>query len=988
MAKKSKPTDPKTETAARIKRTESYAERVRLMFVATVNQILALNKTLPKLEPGVMFSFDAQSQKKQNEVERLLRQLHSVATMAIQQGITLEWGQANAAADTLIKSVFSSEVLSSPQFSAWTNRNGSAMKAFLARSEHGLNLSERVWQAVRQLRDEMEVAITVSVGEGQSAQKMSQAVRQYLNDPDLMFRRFRYKVGEEPEYDEAGNEIGKKIIWGRKWKKRIKKPDGTYGWIDYDRDSYKTGAGVYKSSAKNAMRVARTETNIAYRRADHERWQAMDFVLGQRVSMSKDHPKRDICDKLTGDYPKDFVFDGWHPQCFCYVTPITLPPEETEKLTEMMLNGEDWRSELARLRRGREITSYPDNFKEWVTDNAYKIQASRERGTEPYFIRNNAQAIDNIINPPKALTPQEIAAQRHASRTPEQEEKIRNAWQERKERMEAQKKNSHISKITHSYGNRILEVMGDIPGVDTTALRGAIKAGDTDLIREEAQKLRALGKQFKADAHSALGKAADYGEISSDALNAAIKAGNIKSIWEETKALQSQIKATQADEASLETLIPNAHEWHKKFTSAKLHVAFDAIERTFARWTWDYSTQASLQFLKGKLETEINFVSKSTYETKEVAKAAYQRRLDLINKRIQMLTIKEGIDSELTFAGTTKSAELKTLAIEFKNLFKDNNTSLTILQTKANTIKAKVAKLQAAAAARAAKKASTSTPKTGSLTHQKPDEYGGVNVYSELNKLSDSEFIRIMNSGWSKKLGEIICGDEDTWNKFKNHHISRAEFMRVVMVHNKGDFGKVDYAALPVPHVLVAALSMKITQSEKDQIRSHGTGGYIGTSNSFKMNGCLRNGTKVDPYSGEKWTSDDDKTKDTLDKVISGNHIKANTTLFRMVDSDWLESFAGKISEPWKIDNLEAAAKTLIGKKLQNLSYTSASFTTDLNVFGRRPICLRIKTPSGTNMYITENYAESEAIYGRGLTLKPVCVTRNGNFILIDCIIC
>lgn len=440
MAKKKPTSDPKAETTARIKRTEAYAERVRLMFAATVNQILALNKTLPKLQPGEMFSFDSQSLKKQNEVEKLLRQLHSVATMAIQQGITLEWSQANAAADALVKSVFGQAVLSTPEFKAWGARNGAAMQAFISRSEKGLNLSDRVWKAVRQLRDEMEVAITVSVGEGQSAQKISQSVRKYLNDPDLMFRRFRYKAGEEPILDEDGKEIGKKIIWGKKWKKRIKKPDGTYGWIDYDRDSYKTGAGVYKSSAKNAMRVARTETNIAYRRADHERWQAMDFVLGQRVSMSKNHPKKDICDKLAGDYPKDFVFDGWHPQCFCFVTPITIPPEETAKLTEMMLNGEDWKSELARLKRGREITSYPDNFKQWVTDNADNIQAARERGTEPYFIRNNGAAIDNIINPPKALTektnttrtPQEIAKERHAARTTEDVEKIQSEWNRRR----------------------------------------------------------------------------------------------------------------------------------------------------------------------------------------------------------------------------------------------------------------------------------------------------------------------------------------------------------------------------------------------------------------------------------------------------------------------------------------------------------------------------------------------------------------------------
>lgn len=685
MAKK-KQTDPKAETAARIKRTEAYAERVRALFAATVNQILALNKTIPTLKPGEMFSFDAQSLKKQNEVERLLRQLHSVATMAIQQGITLEWGQANAAADNLVKSVFGQAVLSSPEFKAWGGRNGAAMQAFINRSEKGLSLSDRVWQAVRQLREEMEVAITISVGEGQSAQKMSQSVRQYLNDPDLMFRRFRYKAGEEIEYDEDGNEIGKKIIWGRKWKKRIKKPDGTYGWIDYDRNDYKTGAGVYKSSAKNAMRVARTETNIAYRRADHQRWQAMDFVIGQRVSMSKDHPKKDICDKLAGDYPKDFVFDGWHPQCFCYVTPITIPPEETAKLTEMMLAGEDWRGELARLKRGREITSYPDNFKSWVRDNADNIQAARDRGTEPYFIRNNARAINNIINPPKALTPREIADQRHAARTDADKQKILNAWQERKERIEAEKKASHITAITSTYGNRILDIMGDIPGVDTTALRAAIKAGDTTLIQDEAKKLRDLGKQFKADAHLALGTASDYGEISGANLQAAIKAGNIKSIWEQTKALQSQIKATQADEAALETLIPNAHDWHKKFTSTDLHAVYDNVEKKLTSLSG-----LSLAEQKKKLEFEMSYVASpgtykpgaKQYPTWEVAQNAYGKALADVNYKIAI----ENITNQLKIVEAwslahPKSKNVANYLLEAKNSIL-NKEPLPIIQTKA-----------------------------------------------------------------------------------------------------------------------------------------------------------------------------------------------------------------------------------------------------------------------------------------------------------------
>lgn len=300
------PSDIMSSAAERIQRTEAYAEQVRKMFAKTVNEILALNKTMPKLEEGVMFSFDGESVKRQREVERLLRQLHSAATAAIKQGIELEWDKANAECDKLISSAFGNAVLSSTMFSAWTQRNESAMQAFINRSEKGLNLSDRVWQSVRQLRDEMEVAMTVGIGEGQSAASMSRKVRQYLNDPDLMFRRFRYK-------DESGE-------WRLKWKKRIKdEKTGKYKWIDYDKSSYQddwTGRGYYKSAAQNAMRVTRTETNMAYRRADNERWAQMDFVLGQRISLSRSHPRKDICDKLQGDYPKEFVFEGWHPQCY------------------------------------------------------------------------------------------------------------------------------------------------------------------------------------------------------------------------------------------------------------------------------------------------------------------------------------------------------------------------------------------------------------------------------------------------------------------------------------------------------------------------------------------------------------------------------------------------------------------------------------------------------------------------------------------------
>lgn len=417
MAKKSN-SAPQRATAARIARTEAYAEKVRTLFAATVNRIIELNKRLPNIDEGEMFSFDAQTEKLRAEVERALRQLHSVATTAIQQGIEVEWNTANDECDRIVQSVFGKKALNNPEFGAWLKRNNSAMRAFIARSDAGMNLSDRVWQSTRQLRDEMEIAITCAIGDGTSAATMSRHIRQYLNDPDLMFRRFRYK---DPETGE----------WRRKWKKRIIDPEtGKVTWIDYDKGKYEdqwTGRGYYKSAAQNAMRVARTETNIAYRRADNARWQQMDFVLGQRVQMSKNHPRPDICDKLAGDYPKDFVFDGWHPQCFCFVTPILIDDDVYDQL----MDKDDWRGELQRYADAHRIKGYPDNFQSWVNDNADKIADARRRGTEPYFIRNNAAAIADILNPQKQPSPLEIAEQRHASRTPEDVERVQKAWAQR-----------------------------------------------------------------------------------------------------------------------------------------------------------------------------------------------------------------------------------------------------------------------------------------------------------------------------------------------------------------------------------------------------------------------------------------------------------------------------------------------------------------------------------------------------------------------------
>ena len=145
----------------------------------------------------------------------------------------------------------------------------------------------------------MELALDIGIGEGRSAAELSRDVRRYLNHPERLFRRVR---------DKHGNLV-----------------------LSQAAKAFNPGQGVYRSSFKNARRLTATETNMAYRKADNERWQQLFFVVGFEVKLSNNHsingvPFTDICDELAGKYPKTFVFTGWHPLCRCYTVPILITP--------------------------------------------------------------------------------------------------------------------------------------------------------------------------------------------------------------------------------------------------------------------------------------------------------------------------------------------------------------------------------------------------------------------------------------------------------------------------------------------------------------------------------------------------------------------------------------------------------------------------------------------------------------------------------------
>lgn len=352
MSKKQKKIEIEKYLPGLFARTEGYASNVSKYYTAAVNALLDLAADVD-LEPDTVFYF-ADHKKLSVKSTNILRGLYSAVYQEIRRGVIAEWEFANLSNDAMIESIFGKGLKDDNHYARWFSRNHDAMEAFFKRTNEygGLNLSQKVWKYTSQFKEEMELALSASLGRGDSAATVSRHVRQYLQEPDRLFRRVR---------DEEGN---------LKLSKRAA--------------AYHPGRGEYRSSYKNAMRLARTETNMAYRAADNERWSQLDFVVGIEVKRSKRKFPCKVCESLTGKYPKDFVFKGWHPQCRCYAVPILCSMDEMVAMQKRLLNGED----TGGFHSANEVREPNADFKKWLGENRERIDSAQSL---PYWIKDNPQ---------------------------------------------------------------------------------------------------------------------------------------------------------------------------------------------------------------------------------------------------------------------------------------------------------------------------------------------------------------------------------------------------------------------------------------------------------------------------------------------------------------------------------------------------------------------------------------------------------------------
>lgn len=507
------------------------------------------------------------------------------------------------------------------------------------KTKNGLNLSQIIWNYCQQTKSEFEMAMSNTIADGikkgSSAEEVGKSIRKYLNDPDMMYRRYHtIKVQKNGKKKDV-------VTWRRR---RI--IDGKVRFIEEPLE--KVGMGVYRSARKNALRVARTEINSAYHKARNERWQNEPFVIGQYIHVSPQHNIDDICNDLEGRYPKDYVWISWHPQCICTSDPITIQGEEKKEFYKRLMAGEDMSNYVSPFA----VLTMPEKYNQYIKDNSEAIVKAGMKGKLAWHLQDNTKYWVHLLSPSdrkklglKAVSSKELilakAKERHALRTKEQIDKIQSRWDKHRR--------DYYNGLVHNLlGSKSVT---DIKSQDLFERYYAIRYAIKD--KKSASEIASLFDRFKRGyqtklawtdrkvAMNVMKVAANYGETDVSSVLSALKSANYTLARKEAKTLANAISAIKKDELSLSALIPDVNKWHKQFTSKELHGVYDAVEAKLAQWQ-----SLTLEKQASKLQFEaVDFLGgnmhgvQQKYATWKVSQAAYLKKLDEVKTAIDWVNI-------------------------------------------------------------------------------------------------------------------------------------------------------------------------------------------------------------------------------------------------------------------------------------------------------------------------------------------------------------
>lgn len=320
-----------------------------------------------------IFSFDKHPRLKRY-FDSIVKQVTQKMVRVIDDQTKDSWARGSKKAiDAVIPTLRNNSVLlKAVKNSSEINLN--ALQSFQKRKANGMTLSDRVWNITKTFKQEMEFALDLSIAQGKSAQDISKEVRKLLKNPNKASMMVR---------DKHGNKTMKKLE-----------------------------KGVYQSSYKNAMRLARTENNIAYHTSTNEKYNEFDFVVGIEVRLSNNLAHCPFCQSMAGKYPKDFKFVSWHPNCRCTTIPILKTPEEMQEDNDSLAQGKEVSSSSV-----NEVKTPNKAFMDYIALNKSRIEGLKSK---PYFYQDNMKYVN--------LKEKKVKAEK----TEEQKKKIQEKWDKRR----------------------------------------------------------------------------------------------------------------------------------------------------------------------------------------------------------------------------------------------------------------------------------------------------------------------------------------------------------------------------------------------------------------------------------------------------------------------------------------------------------------------------------------------------------------------------
>lgn len=612
-----------------------YNKRLGRLYSDYVKKLTSLGYGEDVLEDDVLFNFDNFPQLKAR-LNDIFNDYYQNSLLCYKSGITDGVALAYNHDEMVIGGY---SVLTDKAIRVARDTAAATFIANRLKTKNGLNLAQIVWNYCQQTKSEFEMAMSNTIADGikqgSSAEEIGKSIRRYLNDPDMMYRRYHtIKVQKNGKKKDV-------VTWRRR---RI--IDGKVRFIEEPLE--KVGMGVYRSARKNALRVARTEINAAYHKARNERWQNEPFVIGQYIHVSPQHNIDDICNDLEGRYPKDYVWISWHPQCICTSDPITIQGDEKKEFYKRLMAGEDMSNYVSPFA----VLTMPEKYNQYIKDNSEAIVKAGMRGKLAWHLQDNTKYWAHLLSPSdrkklglKAVSSKELilakAKERHALRTKEQIDKIQSRWDKHRR--------DYYNGLVHNLlGSKSVT---DIKSQDLFERYYAIRYAIKD--KKSASEIASLFDRFKRGyqtklawtdrkvAMNVMKVAANYGETDVSSVLSALKSANYTLARKEAKTLANAISAIKKDELSLSALIPDVNKWHKQFTSKELHGVYDAVEAKLAQWQ-----SLTLEKQVSKLQFEaVDFLGgnmhgvQQKYATWKVSQAAYLKKLDEVKTAIDWVNI-------------------------------------------------------------------------------------------------------------------------------------------------------------------------------------------------------------------------------------------------------------------------------------------------------------------------------------------------------------